>query len=62
MLTELSQMIDKYELYNYKYQTSEKDLANEKLRCNKLEIENKHLGNSLDHFKSCFEESQNKNK
>jgi len=57
MLTELSQMIDKYELYNYKYQTSEKDLANEKLKSGKLEIENKHLNNSLEHFKGCFEES-----
>ncbi|CDW85387.1 UNKNOWN [Stylonychia lemnae] len=62
MLTELSGFIDKYELYNYKFQSSEKELANEKLRVDRLEVENKHLNNNYEHFKNCFEESQQKNR
>jgi hypothetical protein len=42
-MAELNDYIDKYEIVNYRYDITEKDLSSERLRIEKLVEEDKHL-------------------
>eukprot|EP00347_Sterkiella_histriomuscorum_P005529 403356266 len=62
LLSELSEYIDKYELFQYKFNTCEKDLQSERLQYDKQEVEFRHMKQMYEHFKRSFEESSQKNK
>lgn len=58
LLLEMHALVSKYEMANYKHQTSEKELQARTLDTERLEAEVKHTKALYEHFKQAFEQSQ----